>query len=74
MITDLGNVFTFTCQQIEKDMREPPLAHYPIDSMYQNDKIKMFALLHICTQKKLKCLNKNTYSATDNKHFYVSQE
>ena len=23
-------------------------------------------------QKKLKCLNKNTYSATDNKHFYVS--
>ncbi len=24
------------------------------------------------TQKKLKCFIKNAYSATDNKHFYVS--
>ena len=27
---------------------------------------------YIITQKKLKCFNKNTYPATDNKHFYVS--
>ncbi len=26
----------------------------------------------LTTQRKLKCLNKNAYSATDNKQFYVS--